>query len=298
MKKLQNLFIITLLCVSSHAAQHDIPTVDFRTSMKIDAYPNILKNEYYKKLFTYLELLYGLFAPEHCIPFEKPLIRNKFHWIWLGGPNPERHELPEKYRAYQQTWLDMHPDWEFYVWTEADIETFRFINRSLFDNAMNYGEQSDIWRYEILYQEGGVYLDIDEECLKRIDDFNHMYHFYIGIQPLDTHNVQLGIGIIGSIARHPILKECIEQLPLTPKTKKTVAVTGPIFFTKIFTRKAGQTGLRDIALPPSYFYPCDYEQKGMPSELWCKPESYAVHHWAGSWLAPEALCPLARREGL
>ncbi len=51
---------------------------------------------------------------------------------------------------------------------------------------------------------------------------------------------------------------------------------------------AGKTEFRDIALPASYFYPCGYEQRGTDRELWCKAESYAVHHWAGSWLKKEA----------
>ena len=66
-----------------------------------------------------------------------------------------------------------------------------------------------------------------------------------------------------------------------------VAKTGPLHFTYCFMLEAGKDGRRDSALPASYFYPCGYEQRGMSPDCWQMPESYAVHHWAGSWLKPE-----------
>lgn len=38
-----------------------------------------------------------------------------------------------------------------------------------FDAAKNYGEKSDILRYEILFVYGGVYADVDVECLQPFD---------------------------------------------------------------------------------------------------------------------------------
>ncbi len=266
-----------------------IPSVDFHESMQTVHYRELLEKPLCKSLFDFFELLYHHFEPKKLTPSPIPLIEKKFHWIWLGGQYPERHELPEKYRAYQQSWLAMHPDWDYYVWTEADLDTFPFINRELFDAAKNYGQKSDIWRYEILKQYGGVYLDVDYECLKPIDDFNHYYHFYIGIQPLDTNMAQLGIGLIGSIPHHPILNYSIEKLPTKKDIQQIIVATGPIHFSLAFLAIAGKSGLRDIALPASYFYPCGYNQKGMPRDVWDKPEAYAVHHWAGSWLESEAM---------
>ena len=43
-----------------------------------------------------------------------------------------------------------------------------------------------------------------------------------------------------------------------------IVKTGPVHFTRVFAHFAGKTGLRDVALPASYFYPCCYEQRGTP----------------------------------
>jgi len=287
-----HLILLFLLHYSAYSyAQYQvnpIRSVDFHESMQTAHYQQLLQKSLYKSILDYFEMVYKHVEPKLLMPSSKPLIEKKFNWIWLGGTHPERHELPEKYRAYKQSWLEMHPDWDYYVWTEADLDTFPFINRELFDAANNYGQKSDIWRYEILKQHGGVYLDVDYECLKPIDDFNHYYHFYIGIQPLDTNMVQLGIGLIGSIPNHPILNYAIEDLPKKKDIQQIIVATGPILFTLAFLNAAGKSGLRDIALPASYFYPCGYDQRGMPRTVWDKPEAYAVHHWAGSWLEPEA----------
>ena len=197
-------------------------------------------------------------------------------------------KLTKEYKQFQQSWQRFHPDWKYKLWTERDIPTFPFKNKDLFDASTNYGEKSDIWRYEILEKEGGLYIDTDFECLAPFDVFHHMYDFYIGIQPLDTNIVQLGIGLIGAQPGHPLLRLAITNLRSNQHHRQIISKTGPIFFTRIFYNAVSTTGLRDIAFPSSYFYPCGYTQRTLSASQWLRAESFAVHHWAGSWLKKEA----------
>jgi len=71
------------------------------------------------------------------------LIPKIIHQIWLGSP------LPEKYKQLQKSWLKYHPDWHYYLWTEKEIAAFGLTNQALYDATSNYGEKSDIARYEI-----------------------------------------------------------------------------------------------------------------------------------------------------
>lgn len=98
-------------------------------------------------------------------PSPQPKIPKIIHQIWLGSP------LPKQYKKYQKSWRHHHPDWEYKLWTDADVEAFQLHNKKLFDEAKNYGEKSDIFRYEILHRYGGVYIDTDIECLKPFDIF-------------------------------------------------------------------------------------------------------------------------------
>jgi len=207
------------------------------------------------------------------------------HQIWIGK------EVPEKFRVFQESWKKYHPDWEYKLWTYNDIEGFNFYNEELIKQSRNPGEISDIMRYEILYRYGGLYVDLDFECLRSHYDLHTMYDFYIGIQPLDTEFVQLGIGLIGSIPGHPILRHAIvtmrgnwnnEECKKNPPKR-----TGPIFFTRSFFECAGKYGTIDIAFPSAYFYPLGCKEFVFDYQVWRAQGSFGIHHWASSWMKPQ-----------
>lgn len=88
---------------------------------------------------------------------------------WWGGP-----PMPSHLAAHLDTWQEMHPDWEVRVWTPESTPHLR--NQDLFDHPEKFSPASNPWqwrsdlsRYEILYDIGGVYVDCDLEPLKRID---------------------------------------------------------------------------------------------------------------------------------
>ena len=125
--------------------------------------------------------------------------------------------------------------------------------------------------------------------------------------PLDCDDT-LGNGIIASQADHPILKECIDTLgnswalyPTTPETSElqklinVVLRSGPYHFQKAFYAAARTYQERCIALPKSYFFPIDYIYTRMNKfksveitqellDKHIKPETFAIHCWAHSWL--------------
>ena len=61
--------------------------------------------------------------------------------------------------------MKYHPDWEYKLWTDETVKEITLINQELFDKAKNYGEKSDILKWELVYRFGGVYIDTDMEAL-------------------------------------------------------------------------------------------------------------------------------------
>ena len=51
-------------------------------------------------------------------------------------------------------------------------------HRDLYDAETNWGAKADIARYEIVYQHGGVYCDIDSQSLKPFD--GKLRHAFVG----------------------------------------------------------------------------------------------------------------------
>jgi inositol phosphorylceramide mannosyltransferase catalytic subunit len=215
----------------------------------------------------------------------RPRIPKRIHQIWIGSP------LPAKYKLLQRTWRENHPDWEYILWTDADIEALNLTNKAAYDAAKNYGEKSDIARYEILYRFGGLYVDTDFECLQPFDILHHCFDFYTGTgfgPGFITY-----FGLMGSAPGHPILKDCIAHLnrniQYNPDPIINILYTsGPYYFTKyVLAHMKADTAGRCVAFPVNYFYPWPNTLREQNSwqevRSWVRPETFAIHHWYVSW---------------
>jgi mannosyltransferase OCH1-like enzyme len=217
-------------------------------------------------------------------PSETPRIPKIIHQIWLGSP------FPEKYRSFQQSWIAHHPDWEYRLWTEESLKDFPLQNQELYDSAVNWGEKSDILRYEILYRIGGVYVDTDFECFKSLEPFHYLLDFYTGLFNLDRKFAfpRMGNALIGACPGHPILKACVDNLCGDGSRENCDEIqkrTGPIYFTRKFLDHALDGKMKNAALPFPYFYPLPAEQREEQDlSAWMFPETYALHHWEASWV--------------
>ncbi len=206
------------------------------------------------------------------------------HQIWLGSP------FPQKYREYQKTWQEKHPDWQYMLWTEKEIDALGLINRSKYDAAANYGEKSDIARYEILYRIGGLYIDTDFECLYPFDCLLGL-DFFAGIAwGHSSNSFEVYNGLIGSVPGHPILRECIQSMGHSNgDIYQIMNSSGPVHFTRCIKQwyKNPDAG-RVVLFPCAYFYPYpnSFWVNPLPRQqalAWARPYSLAIHYWHRSW---------------
>ena len=217
---------------------------------------------------------YGICTDEYQIP-------QNIHFIWLGSPLPKRcAELIESWRLF-------HPDWNIKVWTDQDVDSFNLINKAAFKKASNYGQKSDIWRYEILYRYGGLYVDTDFECLAKFDELHKSCEFYAGI---GRDGIAVYNGLIGSRPNHPIIFACINQLKPSSRQRNYEQImreTGPYSLGKIIESYGSKCMIGTVAIfPPIYFYPFPGHYRNDSSKDPCDfitSESMAIHYWACSW---------------
>lgn len=205
-------------------------------------------------------------------------VPKKIHQIWLGG------RIPEKYKRLSESWRRFHPDWEYRLWTDKDVEEFGLKNKDLFNTAKNNGQRSDILRYEILNRFGGIYVDTDFECLRPFDDLLYL-DFFTGIS-YDAKMV-LYIGIIASVPGHPIMTSCIDFMGAYNGNSANMImdVTGPYYFTRCFFNSVDKNTKGVVAFPMDFFYPLpNYLRNTNRPYDYVKDFSYAIHHWAVTWL--------------
>lgn len=213
-------------------------------------------------------------------------IPKKIHQVWLGG------SIPKSYDRIIQSWKDKNPDWEYKLWTDDDVENFNMINIDKFNSAKNLGAKSDIFRYEILYRHGGLYIDTDFECLKSFNDFIHL-DFFTGTGHISEP--EIFNGLFACTQNHRFLKRLIDNLAAIANTdyENIMNTTGPRFFSKNFFEYMYETDEKIVVFPTTFFYPFpaiyrymvredNTESRNLVSRF-NSNNSYCTHLWYTSW---------------
>ncbi len=228
-----------------------------------------------------------LFETNHfeIAPEAHKRIPKKLHQIWIGGP------LPKKFQGLIETWKKKHPDWEYKLWTDQDLENFKFtMCRKAFNQVASIGAKADILRYEILYQFGGVYVDIDFECIRPLDVLVNAHSFFTSL----GDQTYIANSVIGVIPGHPAIKDLLDKLKgiKANQLNNPWYQTGPFLLTRSLCRSLKKSPKNYMIYPTRYFHPLpnsyrfDY-RKGvlLDSQIrsFCIPETFAIHYWAESW---------------
>lgn len=199
------------------------------------------------------------------------MIPRVFHRIWFGGK-----PLPEAFARWGEGWLRMHPGWTMKLWTERESQSLE--NADLFQKCSSLAQRSDIARYEILYREGGVYLDTDMECLKNIEPL---------IQGMDCFACWQKEGVvsnavIGSIAGHRFLNELVRR-SRTDFQREPWNAMGPPFFASVIRYAPDAVIFERKTFTP--YTRAEYEAfPEKPMTIAAPPaESYAINHRSSVW---------------
>ncbi len=151
-------------------------------------------------------------------------IPETIHFIWVGPK-----EFPKESVKNVYSWIEKHPEFQVYFWTDRErnlphpLMKVRYVQdfdwhylKKQFLESDNYAEQSDLLRYEILYQEGGVYVDHDVECFQSLKDLIQSCDLFCGLEPPHKPVAQVSVtvcnNLIGSCTLHPILKTTIDNV--------------------------------------------------------------------------------------
>lgn len=218
-------------------------------------------------------------------PLETVQIPKIIHQIWLGSP------LPEKYAYFVTSWKKKHPDWQYILWDEKKIQALEnFSCKRLYEKSKSYGAKSDIARYEILKQFGGIYVDTDFECIKPFDDLIKNSTFLIGINN-DPH-ISFINALIGCTPNHRIMHEAVNSISsiksLSTELMDIINTTGPGLTTRLILEHIQDYPLSDAFLPAHYFYPYPNFEKNenlskKEAHSYIQEKTFAIHYWEVSW---------------
>lgn len=223
------------------------------------------------------------------------------HKIWLGPK-----AVPAKYLALDETFRRYCPDWRIRWWGDQDIahalKYFHPNNAKAFRRSANWGEKSDIARYELLYRLGGVYVDTDVQCLKPINPLVDRcdVSMFVGRECWNKNENKFiyGNAVIGSAPGHCAMKDVVKSLYWEIKRSyeenigtiwKIVKGSGPHFLTKILDRHSDVTVFSNEVFYPGFDTETVRYYSGRLADLTkISPNSYLFHHWDNTWLESES----------
>lgn len=164
-------------------------------------------------------------------------------------------EIPEQWRAGQQRCRDLHPDYEYILWTDAMATAFIkeeypwFLET--FENYKYPIQRADAIRYFLLVHYGGVYIDLDDACERRLDPLLTVPAFVRQTNPTGVSN-----DVMGSVPRHPFFLKVLESLIHYDKNWYVPYVTimgstGPLFISVIWEQYKRANRGNNVAKNPT-----------------------------------------------
>ncbi|MCU0797367.1 MAG: hypothetical protein MUF31_15700 [Akkermansiaceae bacterium] len=223
------------------------------------------------------------------------MIPRIIHQTW------KTQEIPSHLQEYQESWRIHHPDWEYRLWVDEDIS--RFIRESYPEFSDFYHRleptimKIDFARVAFMHHFGGLYVDLDFEALQPLTPLFDRSQIVVGRE-------QGGIGmhfrgrdficnaLLASPAGHPLWLEVMQEMVRRYRPRRRLEPEA-FYVLKLslegFDRvlEAYQQANPDIMIAShEMFYPAPPTCRLVQTrrELARHLQSYAIHHFEGSWL--------------
>jgi mannosyltransferase OCH1-like enzyme len=188
------------------------------------------------------------------------------HQVWINDTfyGKTKKDIPEKWLKGPEMWKKYHPDWEYILWT--DDKSRQLIQEKhpeyldIYDNMEYLIQRADMIRYFILYDFGGMYIDLDMYPSENIEKYLKCDTDYFVYSP-NLH--YFSNGLIISTYKSQIMKDIIIELKKNlpwwsfGKHLKVMNSTGSLMLTRVLKK----TQYVFSVLPKSKFNPYSVVEK-------------------------------------
>ncbi|KAJ4367170.1 CSG1/SUR1-like protein [Neocucurbitaria cava] len=210
-------------------------------------------------------------APNSGTINERPqLIPKIIHQTYIN------ESIPVHWQGPQQSCLDLHPDYEYKLWTDKKSREFIAAEYpwflETFDGYPYPIQRADAIRYFVLHHFGGIYIDLDDGCNRSLDPLLAYPAWVRRTLPTGISN-----DAMGAIPRHPFFLKAIDSLtdynrrwPLPYIT--VMASTGPLFLSIIWRHYNNANPVDNARV--RILFPDEYNNH---------PWSFFTHHLGNSW---------------
>lgn len=136
--------------------------------------------------------------------------------------------------------LEKNPEYSYKYYSDRDCREYikKYFNKNIlkaYDILLPGAFKADLWRYCVIYNEGGVYMDIKFICIKQLKEIIDSDTYFL----IDNDRVPHGIhnAFFASASKNPLLLKCIKTVFENVEKKfygtDCLQVTGPMMMGRV-----------------------------------------------------------------
>jgi len=149
-----------------------------------------------------------------------PADKTKWHPLW---------------KECQKSWLEKFPGWEYKMWTDEDLDEFiRTKHPEFLSTYLGYPKninRIDAARYYILFDYGGIYADMDFQCLQNFED--QLPSDKVSIAESHHDNEKFQNALMVSPKGHPFWKKVHDAIEKRKDVSDVLYATGPLMISDV-----------------------------------------------------------------
>lgn len=213
------------------------------------------------------------------------MIPKIIHYCWFG-----KSPLPNSVQRCIQSWEKYCPDYQIIQWNETnyDINKHPYMKQAY--SLKKYAFVSDYARLDIIYHQGGIYLDTDVELIKNLDELLSESCF-MGYELPGRVATGLGFGAEKGSKFIEINRQEYDDVNFIEgnKQNKTTCVDYTTSVLKKLGYNYDNNNLNRFELvtiyPTDYFAPFNVKKQ----KLKITRNTYSIHHYDASWYSDNHL---------
>ena len=216
---------------------------------------------------------------------------------------------PDSLKILSESWIEKNPDWQYVFWSKKEMENLVKEFPDFMETYYSFPFSIQRWdaiRYLILYKHGGLYVDMDYECLAEINEVLTLKTCFLGLEPEDhakkyNRNFLPGNAFMASIPNHPFWLSAIDymrNLNLTDydennKVNYILETTGPFMIAEIYNNYKNQNEIglvSDKLVAPLSQLELFILRSSMRNKIKLHPKienkidnASAIHYFFGGW---------------
>lgn len=230
------------------------------------------------------------------------------------------HDVPEEYRDYVSSIKANHPDYTYTLLDDLEVdELVKTVTPEYYEAFRNFRrhiERVDFVRYVWLWKFGGVYLDLDIQCLKPLDTLVAQNQIILAPEASEHCKMYMRRADQGVLCNAAMIsppgmqfwKDLMDYIiahyddapwwDIAGLTDNPVTKTGPMALTRFYEDTWNRDKYNIRVLSSCAFFPMsDWHNEGrtmdgIPSitnDCQDLSETYLVHRWGHSWCGDKSV---------